>query len=1211
MISNFYDEQVRNTIKLLHKKLLKLFYLENVCDSKLLNEISSAISESTEYGISQCVDIIIPPIIMAIHKYIKNENHVKSQNYNSKELNTKFSLNYLNITFIEELFKILHNVLYKINSTEDIVSNRISMIFYDIMFPIAQTFRICNIWENDFLINLLIKIVNLDFYLFWKNWKYDVSDSKGQHLIIPVIVDCLLSISLTRPNENKNYSKCKIYSKDTKKISLELLSKIPNIINDNEILIKIFPGVIQAVSLQILNIDLDNTPIEVIELSLKTFLEWFNYCINDKVESIYPKIIISSTINTGKIVQHILNFKSSNLSLNTSFKNTDQNEQKSEKLRTIRNFFIEIAISCLNSFEIFIKYSENTLVTCIDFLFSMCQDKEENSIITFLKFLNGVFQNINSNQKLEFLKNYFSKISDHFECGIFDNKKRKDYGGINMYELLNLISRDYGVLFIRNQVNISSYYLNTENMLNSFFENFISDNSFESYEKNILKYSNEINKFNTKRFSVCCKEDLTIETLDVYMEITDIIFSCKETYQKSTFNCDFDVLDNISIFEFVGDVITSIFCEKICEHNISKLKSFSLLVLNMISILLMNLKNETITSYVADLFKQKFSRINSNKSNIKLFTNFLIYFILCYLSEYLINFQIKDANKPYHFSNKNNKEISELLYNLFDFTMKEFSEEISFNIESIHSIINVNILLVLMGNIIKIANNIEHNKKIYTLKFNSIIFNLFSCFYSRINITHNNAKFVLVQFSTLLGSDNCSKSEIRELLVDHSIDLLRPLETIFYNEINSEKIQILYFLVSNCKIELLLELDDFIEKITKINVKENMWIFEFIFIISHRLSSELYSSKKKLTSELISNYVPNIMNLKEEIYVNFKGTGENIKKMIFIFCLEFNVFFRNISETVTCTMYKNVCNDLSKNDHIKEDFSNKYQSNDLNLEMPKIKTIVNKLIPITRLFSFNNDYNEFSIQKYQYFSVNALINCLNILSRDEQNLLPEASRIVSHAINSWKRLIHLFIYSTNSEYEKVSMNIREICIINQILIRLIVSCEYFVVKKLEENLVPLLLDFIEFILINSKKFEFMDDKEDKLNSTIYILGIQAINLLKYFTKQYSKQSVIKFEILNGIVGKFISPVIGNYSIYWRLVSTEIIITLFKVFPFVIKAHLRKSIVEINDHISTISFITKYISESCFSKKDEKLSWIVDLITNTGGESLLISKINSI
>ncbi|KAH7647443.1 hypothetical protein FG379_002564 [Cryptosporidium bovis] len=1212
MVSNFYDEEIRNTIKSLHKKLLKLFYLENQKTFELLNEINNSISESSEYGISQCIDIIIPPIVMVIHKYIKNDNYSKLNKGNSKESHQECSSNSVNTTLLEELFKILYNVLFKINSGDNIVSNRISMIFYDILFPITQTFRICKIQKNESLINLLIKIVNQDLRLFWRYWKYDLSDPKGQYLIIPVMINYFLSISLPLPNENKVHSNYVLYSKNNRKTSLETISKIPNIIDNNEILIKIFPGVIQAVSLQILNIDIDNTPFEIIDLSLKTFIEWFSYCISDNnTKQISSQTIISSTINTGKIIEHILNFKSNDLSLFKSSRNIEKNEHKCKKISTIRRFFIEIANSCLiNSFENFIRYSKLTLKRCVDFLFSMCQNAEENSIIKFLKFLNETFSSENSDQKSRFFEEYFSEISTHFQCGIFDRKKLNSYNRVDVCELLNIISRDYGIMFIRNKLNINLNYLDLENMLNSLFESFISNNSFEIYQKNILKLVHIIEKFDTNRPLVCSKENLRIETQNINMEITDVIFSNEIHETKNTFNSD-DFLRNISVFQFFGDIITSIFCGKFEEDNIYSFRSLSLFAMDTISILLINLKNEAILCCFNDLFRRKLS--DPNNSLFESFTDFLTYFILCYLTEYLINYNMEDHKKPCNFYNKSRDEISQLLTNLLELLMKEFSKTISFNCKTIYSIVNVNILLISIGNIFKIANDVEQNKDVYIQKFNSMIFNLILCFYDRRNITHNNARYVLVQFSTLFGSTNCTDSIIKELLTNYSADILKPIETMLYNKAQREMIEVLLFLFENCQIELLIELEDLVEKIININIEENMWIFEFIHIISYRLSSRLYYKNKQITSELIFEHIKSFTNLKEEINISFRGTGENIRKMIFIFCLEFNVFFRNIINKIICELPNDYYNYEPANGSDKEHFLNESLPKDQNFEMSKIRTIANKLMPISYSFSFNNDNNDFSILKYQHLSVNTLLNCLSILSTDKQNLFLEASRIASHAINSWERVINLFIRSNNNKYRNIVINTREICIINQILIKLIVSCENFIIKKLEENLVPLLLTFIEFIFERSKNCEFMDDKEDRLNSTMYILSIKALDLLKYFTKFYTRQStsILKFETLNNIVGKFTSPVIGSFSIYWRLVSTEIIIDVFKVFPFLIKTHLETLIVGINDHISTISFITKYMSKSCLQKNYEKVSFMVDLIAATEGESSLISKMNSI
>ena len=179
MSSNLDDVAVRLTIKSLHKKFSQLFYLENTEGLSFLSEINELISESSEYGISQCIDIIIPPIIMAIHKYLKNESCFKPSEEDSEKMNKKSEINSLNITYIEELFKILHNVLCRVHSS-DLVSTRISMIFFDILFPIIQAIRIFKIEKSEFFVDLLIKITKKNFILFWKYWKYDISDPKGQ-----------------------------------------------------------------------------------------------------------------------------------------------------------------------------------------------------------------------------------------------------------------------------------------------------------------------------------------------------------------------------------------------------------------------------------------------------------------------------------------------------------------------------------------------------------------------------------------------------------------------------------------------------------------------------------------------------------------------------------------------------------------------------------------------------------------------------------------------------------------------------------------------------------------------------------------------------------------------------------------------------------------------------------------------------------------------
>ncbi|TRY52572.1 Uncharacterized protein CTYZ_00002980 [Cryptosporidium tyzzeri] len=1149
MSNNTFEEvPIRGTIKLLHDKLSLLFRLNILESTEILLEIDESISKCDDYCISSCAEVIVPPIIMAIHNCIRNKfhptNELSGSNHN-KNLNTKSSLQ------LEELLKILLNVLQKMNSkTSKIIFSRISNAFFDILYVITEVLRIFIYERNEFIIEYSIKIAYLDFNIFWEYWEHKNTNANiNQHLIIPVIIQFLLSIAIPSKNEFN-------YSKETQTLALKLLSEIPGIIENNELLIKVYPGVIQRLSIQVINSIEKGSSKKLIELSLFAIIEWISNCLsnlNHEMKNICSNM--ENIKNTAKILNYIIKYKTLELNLDCSYKNGNINYlNDSVCMLKVKSLFASITRMCFTDlFDIFYDSFDELLITSLDFLVSLKSEGNYNNPL-----IDNVLNSISKNQSNRKMRSFFSNYSRKFGIN-FEQSNTEKFTSVELNEENNLTDfirkLTLYIGFHKTENQFFRHIISTfcaEKAFNFFLIILISNLNLTMYEKSIKDLKKNFN-FNFKNRSLN-KENYILKAIDLTERTSNNIF---QNYSYNIPNKNESIISNekLEAFQLYGDLFTLTFFN-IKRFGFEKSKMISSLFIKSISISILDLNYEKMEcKYILQCITQNFVKLcNSDRDEHIPLQHFILYILVCNATQLISNQSIFGNPLYNELPNFETKNLPNIIISWFNFAIEELSIELIQESMSNYTEINRNILLILLGNLLLIARNIGLDGEIFIKKLNKVITQLISLYGYGSPITKKIAAYILNQIFLMLGYSSY-KFSINTIINEYSLEIIRSLEIMYYKGYSEEKVDLILTALQHCKLGFILELSDLIEKFNDININNNPWIFEFIAIITKRITNciliywDNFSFHKIFKNAQISAFKQKLGSLQT--------LNTTIKEIYYEYFLDYITTQENGIPNFYPT--QNFINSIkSQNiDHLELFKQELLEEIDISNEISKIRKVIERMINIIYSYTSDSDERNFSIQDHQHLSTYSLLNCIFILSTETTCLFPYANMIIPGIINQWMAIISN-IRSDNFDKSKIeAIKSRELCQTNIIVMQLIISCAEFAIKVLEDKLIPLITEFLEFIFSSHESIILMDDRESELNSEFQKMCISTLEVLYYFTKFYLKLNAteIKFETLNNIVNLLISPINSFLSVKWRIVVSKTIFHIYFKFPCIINSKL--------------------------------------------------------
>ncbi|KAH8583807.1 uncharacterized protein ELE39_001553 [Cryptosporidium sp. chipmunk genotype I] len=1202
MANNTFDEAlIRDTIKLLHDKLSLLFHLNNLKSTEILLEIDESISKCSEYCISSCAEIIIPPIIMSIHNCMMNKPPAQLQSINEINdldpnncLNTKFSLQ------LEELLKILLNVLQKINSkTSKIIFSRISIAFFDILHAITKVLNVYIHERNGFIIEYCIKISYLNFNIFWEYWELkDINTNINQHLIIPVIIQFLLSIAIPNRNEFE-------HSKDIRILALKLLSEIPGIVKNNIILIKVYPGVFQRLSMQVINSITEVGSKKLIEVSLFAIIEWISNCIpNINPETKNCLSSMENIKNTAKILNYIIKYKTFELNLDCSHKHGNINYfNDNAYMLKVKSFFATIASMCLtNLFDVFHDNFDEILVTSLDFLVSLkCEDNDNNSLVDYV--LNSISKN-QSNKISTFFSNYSQKFLINFEqinteklISVEIDKEN------NLIDFIRILTKYIGLHKTENSFfQRIIHTFRTEDVLNFFLKILISNLNLIMYEKSIkdLKKTNFEYKYENQSLN---KENFILKIIDITERPKNYLF---KNYSDNILNKNNDNVknDNLEALQLYGDIFTLIFFNN-KKLGFEKSKLISSLIIKSISISILNLNHEKVEcKYIFDCIVQNFVKLNINRYDYNPLLYFILNISLCNASQLILNQLILGSPQYIELLNFEERKLPDIIISWFNFVIEELSMDFTQQNLSNCTEINRNISLILLGNLLLIARKVELDREIFIKKFNKVIMQLISLYGYGSPITKKIATYILEQMTHMLGYSS-HKFSINTIIDEYSLEIIRSLEMMYYKGYSKEKVDLILTALQHCKLKFILELSDLIERFNDININNNPWIFEFIAIITKRLSTYILRYCGNLfVYKIFKNAEISVFRQKLD---SFRTLNTTIREICYGYFVDYITSQENNMKFYSS---KNFINDVQNHNVDYSDFSehNLLEEIDIANEISNIRKVIERIINIIYSYTSEIDGRNFSIQDYQHLSTYSLLNCIFILSTEPTSLFPYVNIITPGIINQWMSIVSNIRSNGFGYFKAEVIKLRELFQTNIIAIQLIISCTEFAVKILEEKLIPLITEFIEFIFANCQVV-FMDDRESELNSEFQKLCISALEVLYYFTKFYLKLGTaeIKFETLNSIVNLLISPINSFFSVKWRIIVSKTILHIYFKFPSVINSKLMIQRENYNTLcLKETEIMIKLIENNLIATLNNK-----SIISETRGEFNLKLKINKL
>ncbi|KAF7458632.1 hypothetical protein HWI79_717 [Cryptosporidium felis] len=1197
------ETQIRDTIRLLHDKLSVLFYLNNTYSLEILQEIDLSISKCSNYGISSCTEIIIPPIIMAIHNCIRNAKTTNNKDNIIGEIIENSKINYHYSLRIEKLLSILSNLLKKICPNNSIIMSRKSLAFFDILNAVINILRIFINEKNDQIIRQCIEVIKLNFQVFWDFFKLDKSnETTSKQLIIPVTIQYLLNISFHSPNSSD-------YPMYSRMLSLELLSEIPVTINDIDILIKVYPGVIQKLFTQIIDANLENISIKFLEKTIIAIIEWQKICLGDEnTDELDFETKVTTVKNTGKIFKHIFRTKTIDFNFYNSFIETDSDKINQECLVTkIKFLFIDIIkISLSQCFGNFSRYYEEFLIICLDFLISLNCDK--NPLIR--SEVKQVFDSLFAQEKQ---KNFFCNYLENFRID-FQSFDLKDKVNINsctkVLEFSGLMTKYTGFLLLKDHfLERKNFLLSIEAALKSLFQILISDNSllvYKNFTKNRsgnkykLIYENSISKIGTSELRV-------IDVIDIFSEK---FFNKFETNDGISCKISINHLENTDIFHLFGDLFTSIFFDE-NNSNFEKCKIMAKLILDFISISILNLNIEiTDFNYIDNLIREALKLDIYNTELNELFLKFIISISICNLMQSIVYQAENNISNLYafHSANSNIKELT--ISNWLDFAIDNI-DVMNKDHFLLHKEINLNTLLILTGNILRAIIACDINRDLFINKLNGVAINLLTLYCCGTIQTKMCTEYVLFQLAILFGYSPDNEQLIKLLFKRYSLDILKSFEMMYYSGFSEEKIELLLVTLEICPDDFVLELSDTIERFNEIDIQKNKWLFKIAACISKKLSF----LTNKIWQYYLDNHFEKIMmrisTFKREIDKKFPITDYRQFESVILFYLE-SLFLsqENILD------FSSVKNFFSNNHNcygsttIDNSIHEYFQTNINPLSnVSNIRVIAEKIISVLHPFSSNIDTSTSNILDYQHLSAYALINCIFALSSDLQALYPYIVKILPSFIGAWEALITTI---TSCKFHLLKMDLsklRELVLINKIIIQMVISCNSFVTNIFEDKLIPLILKYIEFIFNIDEMSLFIDDKEAKSNSEVQKLCISVIELIYYFTKYYMRLNTanIKYETLSSITNILTSPKNDFFSSEWRLFVSKTIIYIYITFPGFVNTQINTmKYGKYNMHLNIIMYMRNIVEKHFFETYFDLFN---DIISNTHGEKEFKLKLN--
>ncbi|KAJ1605353.1 hypothetical protein OIY81_3506 [Cryptosporidium canis] len=1202
MQGNSFDEiPIRDTIKLLHNKLSLLFYLDSLKCPKVIEDIDSSISKCTDYSISSCAEIIIPPIIMAVHNCI--ENHLKTQPYqlNEKEhhdynvQNTNYSLQ------LEELLKVLLNVLQKMKSKmSKIVFSRLSMAFYDILYAITKVLHIHINKRNEYIVELCIKITHLDFNIFWEHWEYKGVDiDENQQMIIPVIIQFLLRISFPNTNEIK-------YSKAIRHLSLKLLSEIPSIIKDRNSLMKVYPGVIQKLSILVINSISEKNLDTTLEISLSALMEWIDHCLS----SITPGTSkydsdLESIINTGKVLNYIIKYKTAFLNISLySGEDCIHSFSNEVNLTNIKRMFVRIAINCTTKlFDTFHGCYIEVITTCIDFLVSMMPDCDSIDELVDSTF-NSIYMEQND-KKRQFFFDYLSDFQDHFkrinvDTFIFELDKEN-----NLEEFIRTLSMYIGFQNMPSQLFKDE--LNTlcsKVIINDLFMMLTSQRNLMLYNKSIKDFDKVPNESKYRDSSINIGS-FNLKAIDVAECFMNSLTNEHFGHSIGVNNCDFDTIEKLEVFQLYGHIFTSVFFNNRLGFDESML--VSKLILSSISVSMFNLSVEkteykTILDYTMQYISSTYTKKNDEFEPM---IDFLARISLCNATQIILKGLKLGSSRINLLPGTHMGKLPNLVTNWFELTIEQLEKDFLLEEFSNKREINRNIILIFMSNLLIIAKEIDLDTGILIKKLNTIIIQLISLYSHGSSITKKIVANILSHVMQNMGFIQ-DKFSISMVIGEFSVEIIRSLEMMCYKGYSKAKVLPILNALEYCKLEFILELTDIVERFNYMNLNRNHWIFYLVSIITKRLSTHVLSCWRSATVGIIFKS-PETSILKQSVE-SMKSKNAFIREACNSYFTDYiisqltneldslpeRIFFNSNTENQPLINVGRASGQLLKETEI--------------VEISKIRKLSEKVIQIIYPYTSNIEQDQFLIFDYQYLSTYSLINCIFILSTDKPSLYPFVNVIIPTLINQWIVAINN-IRKNDMDYFRVELiKSRELYLANQILIQLIISCGDFAIQTLEDKLVPLIIEYVKFVLSCPSIVQLMDDKEAEINSEFQKLCVSVIEVLYFFTKFYLQLNAteVKFETLNNIVNLLLSPNNSFFSSKWRIFIVKTMLHIYFKFPSIINSKLltyerNNSIMHIDEMVNII----KFFESSIFTvfKSGNKI------IPETQGELNLKLKIN--
>ncbi|EEA07212.1 uncharacterized protein CMU_000820 [Cryptosporidium muris RN66] len=876
------EDLVRRTIRLVKQPISDILNLESSYYLDKVTKVEESISACSGKGIVLCFDYIVIPIITVIHLNIKRLEPVSSISETEKVNKTrenKYSLEIV-CTATEKLIDCLEIIMLKIqDESSKISSNRLTTIFFDILNPILVVLQKKEFAKNERVIAGCLRILHINFLLFWNAWIPDESNKVTPQIVIPIIVHNLVAISA--PNyrlKDSTYLKSST-NKHLRLLALNILFDIPRLVNNSKILYEVFPGTVQAFGIEILKEKINFYSEEIMSqliYCLKQWIEWtlisirstnftpINGDMSKYIED--EKWLKQATINTGIILRSIILRNTLDINVNSS-QNICCNYELTLYPPNVRIAFINLANCCLTSaFNAFKEYSESTLKLCMNFLISATLDRDRDTRDAADSYFKDQLEFFSNTTQSVYLQNYLSTdlytdlhnfLNSYYrECIQLGNSKEASLGNLSLE-----ITKTLGIISLKNEklgIGPTTIFYD-DNLLLIIQRLFII--SYQEYTQNNstkkLLMDNRKVLLSTFSSTIVLDENFLIDYGEFELLGFSDMFLSDKNLNKNKFgeinylnlSRDIDIsgiLDTIlayfSIISPVGDT----------TRDIQDSKSQATLLWNISTHLLLYTSNEIIEMDFINTLIDKLSK-NSKIGNKLESTCIILASIYKFLDNILNKLDYCNSlSTNYH---KDEKQLSIILYTWLDEILDILkNNNISINCSKTRELTQLkkSLCLLIIGCVIQLSNKLDTFRKDIRNIAIKVIVPLLQNYGSKYYVESLCALDALNKLATGLDIYKENTSTICIILESYCDIIVDSLHLILKEEFKEETSQLFLVVLSHCSVDFVLQIDDIILEMCESTFTKNVWVYHCFALISQVLSMKIHNDRK-ISFELWTN----------------------------------------------------------------------------------------------------------------------------------------------------------------------------------------------------------------------------------------------------------------------------------------------------------------------------------------------------------------------